>query len=123
MEAELKSLQSQRQRISEELNLLRKENRELSDRIRAGERRISSIDSQIKDLTTSKEVIVSEHAILRYLERVKGMDLTAIKEEILPAEVRAQIATLRSGRFPVNGDFKLRAKDGVIVTVLTKEEN
>lgn len=61
---------------------------------------------------------VSDHAIVRYLERVKGLDIKAIKEEIAPQHVRNQIRALGSGYYPVDGKFKIRVKNGVVITVL-----
>lgn len=38
------------------------------------------------------KTIVSDHALLRYLERVKGLDLDAIRDEITTPEVCAAVA-------------------------------
>jgi len=61
---------------------------------------------------------VSDHAIVRYLERVKGLDIDAIRKELLPDDVR-QATLMGNGYYPVNGTHKVRVKDGVVITVLT----
>lgn len=61
---------------------------------------------------------VSDHAVVRYLERVKGMDIASIRKEILPDNVK-QATIMGNGYYPVNGTHKVRVKDGVVITVLT----
>lgn len=62
---------------------------------------------------------VSDHAVLRYLERVKGLDIEKIRSEILTPDIAAAIragataVTISGARFPVRG--------GVIVTVIGDE--
>ena len=62
---------------------------------------------------------ISDHAIVRYLERVKGMDIEAIKKEILPPHVHADTKVMGNGYYPVNGKHKVRVKNGVVITVFT----
>lgn len=59
---------------------------------------------------------VSDHALLRYMERVMGLDLDAVRDRILTPENRAAIAAgatailIEGERYPVS--------EGVIVTTL-----
>jgi hypothetical protein len=64
-------------------------------------------------------VKVSDHAVLRYLQHVKGVDVKTIREELL-AEGRSKvIKELRTCKVPINGSgFRLVARNGLIVTVL-----
>lgn len=61
---------------------------------------------------------VSDHAVLRFLERVRGLDVEAVRAEILTPEIAMAIkagavaVTIKGLRFPV--------KEGCIVTVLTE---
>lgn len=67
----------------------------------------------------SKEnVEISEHAILRYLERVKGINIVEIRKEIVSEKNFNAIKTLSNGKFPENG-YKLVVKDNTIVTIET----
>lgn len=70
-----------------------------------------------------KEFQISEHAIIRYLERVLGLDLEIVMAEMLPEHVKAQIATLENGDFPVKTrqgfPFWLRVRNKRVITVLT----
>ena len=68
------------------------------------------------------KIIVSEHAILRYLERVRGINMDEVKRSILPDGVKHMIKTLGDGVFPSGaGAHSVRVKGNVVVTVLTKE--
>jgi hypothetical protein len=59
---------------------------------------------------------VSDHACLRYFERVYGLDLDALKREILTPEVCAQIA---AGAVTVNiRGHKAPVENGCIRTIL-----
>ena len=67
------------------------------------------------------KVSVSDHAIVRYLERVKGMDIKAIRKEILPKHMSKAVSQLGNGFYPVGDTHRVRVKGGVVVTVLTKD--
>jgi hypothetical protein len=68
-------------------------------------------------------VQVSDHAVVRYLERRLGLDLDAVRAEIAPPDTHAAVRALGgSGDFPVTGKHgahTLVVKDHVVVTVLT----
>lgn len=74
--------------------------------------RIASLEVQ----ATMKEPIVSEHALLRYLERVRGVDLNEIRQQILGEGTSESIAFARNGRIKKR-DVTLIVKDCVVVTV------
>jgi hypothetical protein len=65
---------------------------------------------------------ISDHAVIRYLERVKGVDITAIRAEMnTPALAKADEfgAPVLIGR---NGE-RLVIRNGVVVTVIAKSRN
>ncbi|WP_211098404.1 hypothetical protein, partial [Azospirillum sp. B506] len=65
---------------------------------------------------TAKDPVVSSHALLRYVERVMGIDVKALERSLHSQEVKAAI---RAGatRITVDG-IGLVVKDNVIVTVV-----
>lgn len=81
---------------------------------------LHSINKQIKDLTnSSKSIVISEHALLRYLERVGLMDMEEIKKRIIPDEQMLNIKGLVSNcTYPIDG-YKLVIKNNVVVTIKT----
>jgi len=80
--------------------------------------KIKNIQEEIRKLSL-RELVVSEHAILRYLERQDYLDLEFIKESILTDEVKAFHKKLGNGKYPI-GNTKLRAviRDNVVVSVV-----
>jgi len=76
-------------------------------------------------IATEKEIyklesigpIVSEHAILRYLERIMNIDISEIKDKILDGGIYEQVKTLSSGHFVSANGFKVVSRNNVIVTV------
>lgn len=64
---------------------------------------------------------VSEHATLRYLSRIKGVDLEAIKAEMLSPLV---VAAIKAGAVAVKiGGVDFRVRNGVIVTTIDRFNN
>ena len=80
----LKQLKSRKTRLEVDLKELVTQLTELKRQQDKTANQLSSVSQEIKRLQSS-DIIVSEHAILRYLERAKGLDIEAIKEEILSA--------------------------------------
>lgn len=65
---------------------------------------------------------ISDHAVLRYLERVKGVDVERLRAEMnTPALAKADAfgAPVLIGR---NGE-RLVIREGVVVTVIAKARN
>lgn len=123
--ADLKHLGVKRDKAEHELSLLRAEQSSLDQKMRAATRELSSIDAQIRKLRESgkvKPVIVSEHAILRYLERVRGLDIDQVKREIAPEHIVQRVRAMGNGEYPVAGSHTLKVQDNTVVTILTKEE-
>lgn len=115
----------QKKQLQTQLNILRtdaevlktsisQKQKEYSQKLKA----ISDIENKIKSLNCNGELRLSEHALLRYFERVKGYDLTEIEKEIITDEVKRLVQTLGgSGKYP-NNDFQLVVKDYTITTIV-----
>ncbi|MDD5201980.1 MAG: hypothetical protein PHH41_02440, partial [Sulfurimonas sp.] len=89
----------------------------------------SSMDKQLAQLKKyqeelltlqmdSKEIIISEHAILRYLERVYKLNITKLYKEIVTPKVQEQIKEFGNGTYSVEA-FSIKVVDNVVVTILT----
>jgi len=64
-----------------------------------------------------KAIRVSDHAVLRYLERKAGLDVEAIRKSILESDLPAMVGALGgSGKFPING-YQVVLKDYTVVTI------
>lgn len=73
----------------------------------------------------SKEIRVTDHAIIRFLERVKGtLDIEAIEAEIVTDELQLIVDQLGgSGRLPLKeSGYTVVLKDYHIITVMTEDD-
>lgn len=78
------------------------------------------IQSQI-DSFYEEEPTVSDHAIVRYFERVLDMDIEALKKSILTPDLATQMKAFGGkGKFPIGEGVKAVAVDNVIVTIQKK---
>ena len=79
---------------------------------------IEKIKSEMAKLDNNKNVKVSEHAIVRYFERVLGFNIEQVEKEILSEKVLSLIETLGgNGTYP-NGDFSVIMKNHTATTVI-----
>ena len=115
----LKQLQTQLATLKRESASAKERQREVQSLIQDLARQIQSVEKSI-DTLTKLGPVVSEHAILRYLERVKGINIDDVRAEILPESVKATVCELGNGQYPV-GNFKIRVRDGVVITVITAD--
>ena len=113
---ELKKLQTQLTRIngkiSEHKSLRDKENRNI-DKLLSEKRELKEAIAKMSD-----GVIVTEHAMLRYFERILGYDLKKIETEIATKQVRDSVSAFGDGTYEVNGKFTVRVKDGRVATIV-----
>lgn len=61
---------------------------------------------------------MSEHALLRYIERVYGIDMDELRALILSDTLVRCADTLGDGRFPVAPGIKGVVKNRVVVTII-----
>ena len=78
---------------------------------------INHLKDEINKINNTTNVKVSEHAIVRYFERVKGFDIAEIEKEILSDSVVKLSETLGgNGTYP-NNDYSVVMKNFTVVTV------
>lgn len=88
---ELKRLQSLHNQLQLEYKALQESQSRLKMEIDTKRRQIQEVEEKIQTLKGSHNtIIISEHAIIRYLERVYGLDLEKIRQEILPPPIATQ---------------------------------
>lgn len=93
-----------------------KEKSKLQSSLNEIKSKIESIDKKIEMLRS--DVVLSEHAILRYIERCMGIDLNTVKQEIIDEKTKDTIKKLGDGHYPLKSGGKIIVKDNVIVTVI-----
>ena len=114
---ELKQLQSRKSKLEvkvKDLSITAKESQQ--DYIKA-KAQLNTVEQEIKGLA-DVEVIVSEHAILRYMERVMGFDLEMVRTAILSPDNLMMIKKLGAGKYPLPGGGRIVVRDNVIVSIV-----
>lgn len=111
----IKKLQAEYKDIEEEIKALDRKKFQIFREQASLRQRVFEIEQ------ASKEPVVTEHAMLRYFERVHGFNLEQIKKDILTPEVTKMIKEFKSGKFPVDNGYKFKvvSKDKTIVTIET----
>ena len=117
MSAKLKQLQQKEKMLDNEIIELSAKVQDFQRTLNKIHKEKSIIKSSIDNMT--KEFIVSEHALVRYFERVKGFNLEEVSKDILSMpNLEATYEALGNGKFS-NKDLqcKLIIKDKVVVTI------
>lgn len=121
---ELKSLETQLGKIRGKrdaaIALLKSTETELKD-LQSRESALVKRIAAFKE--SSSKPIVSEHAMLRYFERVLGFDLSEIANKILTEDVLKMMSetNLTNGKFPVKDKTNFRAivRQNTVVSIET----
>ena len=67
---------------------------------------------------SNTEIRISDHALLRYLERVRGLDLEKLKEEVIGQLNEDAYETLGEAVIPAKDhDVKFVVKNQTIITI------
>lgn len=115
----IKGLKSQLQKAQGDVDALMAQIKALQKEHSQKVNQTNTLRQQIQSAENDGKLKVSEHAILRYLERVKGIDLDLVQLEILSPKVMAMVEKLgQNGSYPSDG-FQVVMKDGTVITVKT----
>ena len=71
-----------------------------------------------KIANAQESVIISEHAVIRYIERVLGIDIKEIEKKIVDEETEKIIREMRPSRIN-KGEFSILIKDNTVTTITT----
>ncbi len=67
-------------------------------------------------MNCTNKILISNHAVIRYFERVLGYDIEEIRNKILPDNMKAAVETLGDCSFTVDG-VKRIVKGKKVMTV------
>jgi len=112
----LKHLQVRKSQLEIELKELRDRSKELDKKITDINTSLNRVNKEMNDLHEQQPTI-SEHAILRYAERVLGIDIDKIKKDLLTDENVKIINQLRNCKLPIGNKYKVVVRNKVIITV------
>ena len=115
--AQLKAVQTRLHQAEAEFKLASEALEAQRERTNEIGRKVRLLSRNLKDLKElSQEPVVSEHALLRYIERVYDTDLSVLRREILSPDVLAAIQ--QYGNCTVNRDgYQIVVKDRVVITI------
>jgi hypothetical protein len=109
-------------RLQQRKETIEKQIKQLSEGVAKGQLRL---EKKYKDLDRVREDMqklkneppgITEHALLRYLERVIGIDMRTVKSEILPQKWLATISRGGDGKYRI-GTHQVTVINNTIVTV------
>ena len=86
----------------------------------AAEKAVKALEAQVRSLeekcNTEAPVVVTDHAIVRWLERKYDMDMENVRADILSEGTEAAIKFANTGKI-TKGDLALVVENRVVVTV------
>lgn len=79
----------------------------------------SVLEKQIFKLKNPETLKVSEHGLLRYVERIENINIEEIKKKILSPSIINMVNTLGgNGTYPHEDGYKVIVKNNIITTVI-----
>jgi len=116
----VKNLQVLIKKIELEKENLHSQKKALLADLQLKEKQLYNYKEELSKLQkNSGTLIVSEHAMIRYLQRVYKLDLQKIEQEILTPDIQERIICYGNGSYN-SEEFGIKVVDNVIVTVFDK---
>lgn len=114
---EMKRLQTTRKQLVGEMSAIVEQAGQLAVRRLDVRTKLDKINAELKRAEQGPPTI-SEHAILRYLERKYELDIEEVKKEMVTDKTLALVSQLGDGKYPIDGGGKLVIKNNVAVSVI-----
>ncbi len=117
--------------LEERIRVLQEQRQDIVKGIASGQQKsadmkkgIAKLQSQINNLVIKQPegIVISDHARIRYLERVKGVNMDGVDKAILPEESAVIAKELGDCKINTPGGFKSVIRNSVVVTVNIKEK-
>lgn len=112
-EREIDILRRKKVGIDSEKNKLEKQSIELDNKI-------LGLQELIKSLKP-RNIRISTHALLRYIERILKIDIEEIKRKIINKDIEQSYYQLGDGKYH-NGNITLLINNDTVVTITNKED-
>lgn len=107
----LRKLEDEYKKVDEEITKLMGSRKRISDKI-------ALFRQKKQALKETKELRISEHAVLRYIERIMKIDLAEIESELLTDDLRLRVRTLGGSCEIKKQDYTIVIKDYIIITII-----
>jgi len=114
----LKTLKKRERSLPKDLEKIRQQESELREQKKNLRTELTDTKRKIKILQQDRPH-VSDHAVFRYLQRVRGVDTDELREEIITPTALDLLDKMAwaDGKYPTGQGYSLIVKDGVIVTI------
>ena len=129
----MRSILSQRERLAREIQQgkdhytsLRREQTYLSQRMQATQQMLAQLQQELDNLPRVVRLKITDHAIVRYLERIEGFDMDQLRSRILPPTLEEMLVSKALTTLPIHTEdgqlsHILKVHDNVITTVFTMD--
>ncbi len=115
--SQLTKLESEKSTILTDVNFKQKELGRYKSRISDLRVKINNINARAQK---QGDLVISEHAIIRYIQNVLGIDIETINEKI-KVDVLKSYKNMGDGLYPLEDGCKARIKNGNVVTIIEKD--
>jgi predicted nucleic acid-binding Zn-ribbon protein len=118
--SEHKHLLRRKNELEKALSAIKESLSDLNNQHKQMSKSLNEINKKISYIEKDKDIIVSEHAYVRFFERVLGYNLEELFEEILSSDTREKVVKLSSCKIPINindAAFTFIFKNKVLVTI------
>ena len=110
----IKTLLRREKELISEIEEIKGKKKEIEKNLEFKRKKLESVKAKIANAQES--VIISEHAVIRYIERVLGIDIKEIEKKIVDEETEKIIKEMKPSRI-YRGDFSILIKDNIVTTV------
>lgn len=82
--------------------------------------KLKTLERKLEYLKNQETLTISDHGLVRYLERVLGVDIQQVKDNILTDYIKDLYYKndCSDGEYPTDLDYKAVIKGGKIVTII-----
>ena len=112
----IKILLRKEKELVSEIEDIKGKKKEIDKNLEIKRKKLEVVKAKIANAQES--VIISEHAIIRYIERVLGIDIKEIEKNIVDEETEKIIMELRPSKI-CRGEFSILIKDNTVTTIIT----
>ena len=119
---QLKPLNMARTRLISDLTRLLTDPLVRSADVSALQRQLIDVEAAI-DRIRGSEIIVTDHAVVRYLERVMGLNIQQLRCDILPAPTARLAMQMGNGKYPLGNGARAVVYDKKVVSIVKKPVN
>jgi len=109
-------LKSRKRNLEVEVKDLEDEIRQKNAALKVAKSRADMLDRLIKSRVN--DIAVSDHAVLRYLERKEGFDTKALIASILTDSFVSKVRKLGDGKYPIRDGMTAVVQQGIVVTII-----